>query len=332
MNTPGFIVNKAAGLCLLLALSILPACRQTTDPVGGVSTPVKGNKPQVALVMKSLANEFFKTMADGAEKHHQQHAAEYDLISNGIENEQDVNKQVDLVEQMIGRHVNVIVIAPANSKALAPVCKKAQDAGIVVINIDNKLDAATLKDQKAIIPFVGPDNREGARLAGDYLAKQLLSGEEVAIIDGLPGAFNAEQRHLGFQDAMVGAGAKIVASQAADWDTGKANSVAAALLPQHPQLKAILCANDNMALGVVAALSGANMKQVKVVGFDNIAAVQQMIKAGQILCTIDQHGDQIAVNGIQYGLDILAGHTPPKDKQTPVDLINAEILKATTPR
>ena len=325
-------MNKATCLAALFVLSALPSCHTETNNVAGPPPGTPAKKPQVALVMKSLANEFFKTMADGAEKHHQQHAAAYDLISNGIENEQDVNKQVDLMEQMIGRHVNVIVIAPANSKALVPVCKKAQDAGIVVINIDNKLDEATLKDQKTTIPFVGPDNRLGAHLAGDYLAKQLNVGEEVAIIDGMPGAFNAEQRHLGFQDSMIGAGAKIVASQAADWDTAKANSVAGALLPQHPQLKAILCANDSMALGVVAALNSANRKQVKVVGFDNISAVQQMIKAGQVLCTIDQHGDQIAVNGIQYGLDIFAHHAQLQDKQTPVDLINAEILKATAPR
>ena len=325
-------MNRVACLATLVVLSALPSCHTETNNVAGPQAGNPGQKPQVALVMKSLANEFFKTMADGAEKHHQQHAAAYDLISNGIENEQDVNKQVDLMEQMIGRHVNVIVIAPANSKALVPVCKKAQDAGIIVINIDNKLDDATLKDQKTTIPFVGPDNRLGAHLAGDYLAKQLNAGEEVAIIDGMPGAFNAEQRHLGFQDSMIGAGAKIVASQAADWDTAKANSVAGALLPQHPQLKAILCANDSMALGVVAALNSANRKQVKVVGFDNISAVQQMIKAGQVLCTIDQHGDQIAVNGIQYGLDIFAHHAQLQDKQTPVDLINAEILKATTPR
>ena len=282
--------------------------------------------------MKSLANEFFKTMEQGAEAHQKQHPADYDLISNGIENEQDVSKQVELMEQMISRHVDAIVLAPADSKALVPVCKQAQDAGIIVINIDNKLDPDALKEKGAQVPFVGPDNRKGAKLAGDFLAKSLKPGDEVALVDGLPGAYNATQRHLGFSDAMTAAKATVVASQPADWDTGKANSIVGAILPQHPQLKAILCGNDSMALGAVAALGAAGrLKQVQVVGFDDIAAVQQLIKQGQVLCTVDQHGDRIAVNGITAALDILSKKATPQDKETPVDLITAQTLAAGKP-
>ena len=82
--------------------------------------------------MKSLANEFFSTMADGAKKHQSAHAADYDLIVNGIKNETDLAEQVGLVEQMIARRVNAIVIAPADSKALVTVLKRAQDAGIAI--------------------------------------------------------------------------------------------------------------------------------------------------------------------------------------------------------
>src|SRR6267378_3282440 len=97
-------------------------------------------KPRIALVMKSLANEFFSTMAEGAKKHQAANATTYDLIVNGIKNETDLAEQVNLVEQMIARQVNAIVIAPADSKALVTVLKRAQDAGILVVNIDNKLD------------------------------------------------------------------------------------------------------------------------------------------------------------------------------------------------
>lgn len=293
----------------------------------GGPSPAGTHRPQVALVMKSLANEFFKTMEQGAEAHQRQHSAEYTLISNGIENEQDVSKQVEIMEQMISRHVDAIVLAPADSKALVPVCKQAQDAGIVVINIDNKLDADALKEKGAQVPFVGPDNRKGARLAGDFLAKSLKPGDQVALVDGLPGAYNATQRRLGFLDSMTAARASVVADQPADWDTGKANSIVGAVLPQHPQLKAILCANDSMALGAVAALGAAGqLGKVQVVGFDDIAAVRQLIQKGQVLCTVDQHADQIAVNGITDALDILSKKAAPQDKETPVDLITAQTL------
>lgn len=276
--------------------------------------------------MKSLANEFFKTMQDGATAHQQSHAADYELIANGIKDELDVARQVELVEQMIAQQVNAIVIAPADSKALVAVCQRAQAAGIVVINIDNKLDAAVLSERNVKIPFVGPDNRKGARLAAEALVKQLKSGDQVAILEGVPTAFNAQQRKAGFVDALISL--NIVSSQSASWETAKANQITSALIVEKPELKAILCANDSMALGAVAALKAAGkIEKVRVVGFDNIQAVRQLIKDGQMLATVDQHGDQLAVFGIEYALEVLKNKTAVADKETAVDLITAEKLK-----
>jgi ribose transport system substrate-binding protein len=278
--------------------------------------------------MKSLANEFFKTMQDGATAHQQAHAAEYELIANGTKDELDLSRQVEIVEQMIAQQVQAIVIAPADSKALVPVCQRAQAAGIVVINIDNKLDAAVLAERNLRIPFVGPDNRKGARLAGEALARRLKPGDQVAILEGVPTAFNAQQRKAGFEDAMKAAGMNIVSSQSASWETAKANQVAAALLVEKPELKAILCANDSMALGAVAAIRAAGKaEQIRVIGFDNIQAVRQLLKDGQVLATVDQHGDQLAVYGIEYALESLKNKTSPADRETTVDLITAEQTK-----
>ncbi len=302
---------------LLIALSLILA--------GGCQK--KNDKPTVALVMKSLANEFFKTMEEGAKAHYEQHKDEYTLKVAGIKNETDVTQQVEYVELMIAQGVDAIVIAPADSKALVPVCKKAMDAGIIVVNIDNKFDEGVLKDKAAKIPFVGPDNRKGAKLAGEYLAARLKTGDKVAIIEGAPNAFNGIQRKLGFEDAMVGSGMNIVGSQTGYWETDKAQPVASALVNEHSDLKAILCANDSMALGAVAALKEAGKSgSIQVVGFDNIAAVQRLLKEGKILCTVDQHADKLALYGIEYALEMLKTKAQPADKETPVDLITAEKL------
>jgi ribose transport system substrate-binding protein len=308
---------KTICACLSAAL-LLSGC-------GKPSPEVK--RYRVALVMKSLANEFFKTMAEGAQAHQAGHAGEYELLATGTRDEQDVLGQNALVEQMMAQGVDAIVIAPADSKALIPVCKRALEAGIVVINIDNKFDAATLADKKIRIPFVGPDNRQGARLAGEHLAGRLKAGDEVAIIEGLPGAFNGEQRRLGFEDAAKAAALPIVASQTARWEMNEASKVVGALLPTRPNLRGLLCANDSMALGAVAALRSANRVEVLVAGFDNISAARTMLKEGRLLCTVDQHGDQIAVFGIQHALDILKKAAEPADKSTPVDLVTADQVK-----
>jgi ribose transport system substrate-binding protein len=304
----------------ILLMLLLLGCRpsSTSDEAGPA-------KPQIALIMKSLANEFFSTMAQGAHDHQQQHAEKYDLIVNGIKDEGDIEKQLALVEDMVAKQVDAIVIAPADSKALAPVCKRAKQAGIVVVNIDNKFDDEVLKTIGIEIPFVGPDNRLGARKVGAALAKKLQTNDEVAIIEGIPTAFNAQQRRLGFEDAMKEAGMRIVGIQSGYWEMDKANNVAAALISEHPDLKALLCSNDSMALGAVAAVKAASKTgKIAVVGFDNISAVQEMIKDGRVFATADQHGDQLAVFGIEFALQILDGKTTPEDKQTPVDLIIAE--------
>jgi ribose transport system substrate-binding protein len=311
--------------CLpLAAVCLFTACGKSTTDTGAAAKP---KRPRVALVMKSLANEFFKTMEDGAKAHQARHASEYELLTTGTRDEQDVMGQNALVEQMIAQRVDAIVIAPADSKALIPVCKRALDAGIVVVNIDNKFDAAALADKKINIPFVGPDNRRGARIAGDYLAGKLKPGDDVAIIEGMPGAFNGDQRRLGFEDAAKAANLKIVASQTARWEMNEASKVVGALLPAQPNLKALLCANDSMALGAAAALRGANRADVLVIGFDNISAARELLKEGRLLATVDQHGDQIAVFGIQHALAIMNNKLPPADKSTPVDLVTAETLK-----
>lgn len=312
--------------CFAVLCAVAIAACRSEGPAQINNTPT--GKPRIALVLKSLANEFFQTMRQGAEKHQQAHAADYDLIAGGIKDELDVSRQVDLVEQMVAQKVDAIVIAPADSKALVAVCQKAQNAGIVVVNIDNKFDAAVLAERNVKIPFVGPDNRKGARAVGDYLAKQLKAGDKVAIIGGVPTAFNAIQRKAGFEDAMQAAGANIVASQSGDWETSKASQVASAIITEQPELKALLCANDSMALGAVAALKAAGKAdQVRVVGFDNISAVRQFLKDGKVLATADQHGDQLAVFGIEYALDILKKKATPADRETPVDLITAETLR-----
>ncbi|MFM7248380.1 MAG: sugar ABC transporter substrate-binding protein [Planctomycetaceae bacterium] len=303
---------------------VLAGCsgRAPEGPAPRAAGPAAAAVPRVALVMKSLANEFFATMAKGAQTHQAAAAGRYELIVNGMRNETDVAEQVTLVEQMVARGVRAIVIAPADSRALVPALKQAADAGVLVVNIDNRLDAAVLAELGLRAVFVGPDNRAGARLAGDRVAAALTAGDEVAIIGGIPTADNARERAAGLRDAAEAAGLVVVDEQSGQWEMEKANTIAAAMLGEHPGLRGLLCANDSMALGAVAAVTAAGKTgQVLVSGFDNIPAVQPLLADGRLLATVDQHGDQLAVAGIEAALAILAGDQPSEDLTTPVDLV-----------
>jgi len=313
------VARLSLAVFLMTSAWLHGGCHRSGNTSDHTSAP---GKPKVALIMKSLANEFFSTMAEGARKHQAANAATYDLVVNGIKNETDLAEQVNLVEQMIAQQVDAIVIAPADSKALVTVLKRARAAGILVVNIDNKLDADALTQANLTVPFVGPDNRAGARKVGEALARQLHAGDKVAIIEGLPTAFNGQQRRLGFEDAMQAAGANIVSVQSGRWEMDTASNLAAAMLNAHADLKAILCANDNMALGAVSAIQAAGKSgRVLVVGFDNISALRPLLEKGHVVATADQHADQLAVFGIEAALRILKGAAPPADQTTAVDLV-----------
>ena len=306
-------------LALLTGLLFLAGCGSNETDDGRSSDA----KPKVALIMKSLANEFFVTMASAAEQHQEQHQDAYDLIVNGIKNESDLAQQVALVDQMIGVGVEAIVIAPADSKALVPALARARENGIHVVNIDNRLDDGVLAEYDLVIPFIGPNNRKGARDAANFAFEQLPEGANVVILEGVTTAQNAIDRRMGFEDAVAANGANLLTKQSAVWDQTKAAEVTAAILVRHPDVQLILAANDNMALGAASAVSFADLDHdVSIVGFDNISAVHPLLLDGRVLATVEQYGDQFAVNGIELALEMINGHSELVDRETPLVVVS----------
>lgn len=282
------------------------------------------DKPVVGLVMKSLANEFFQNMLAGAEAHEKKRG-DYELRAVGMQNETDFESQINAVENFITQGVDAIVIAPADSRAMVRPLKKAMKAGIVVVNFDVALDADAKKQQGVELAFVGPDNRGGAKLAGDALGKKLGKGGKVVIIEGNPGADNATQRRLGFEDSVAEYGLDLLDSRTAHWETEEANTVFSNMLTAHPDVQGVMAANDSMAIGVVKALESAGRSDIIVVGFDNIPAVGPMIKDGRMLATVDQFGADMAANSIDLALEVIAGG--PKLEgwvKTPIELVVGE--------
>jgi ribose transport system substrate-binding protein len=114
---------------------------------------------------------------------------------------------------------------------------------------------------------------------------------------------------------MKAVGATVVSVQSGQWELDKANTVASAMLREHPDLRALLAGNDNMALGAVAAVKTAGKTgKVLVVGYDNISAIKPMLDDGRVLATADQFGAKQAVFGIETALKAI------KDKKTQKDL------------
>lgn len=281
------------------------------------------DKPVVGLIMKSLANEFFQNMLEGAEAHAAQRG-DYELRAVGMQNETDFESQINAVENFITQGVDAIVVAPADSKAMVRPLKRAMEAGIVVVNFDVALDEDAKKQQGVELAFVGPDNRGGAKLAGDALGAALGEGGKVVIIEGNPGADNANQRRLGFEDSVAEYKLDLLDSRTAHWETEEANQVLATMLTANPDIQGVMAANDSMAIGVIKALEAAGRTDVKVVGFDAIPAVIPMIDDGRLLATVDQFGKEMAANSIDLALEVIKGGPQLEGwVKTPIELVSA---------
>ena len=289
---------------------------------------LQGGTPKIALVVKSLADPFTVAMTDAARNYQQHYSSQFDLTVRGTATERDTGAQIQMVEDMIRAKMNAIVIAPTDSKALTPVVARGIKAGIIMITIDNPLDDASQDAAGISVPFVGPNNLKGAREVANFLAGRLKAGDQVGIVEGISADRNAQQRTAGCKEAMSAAGVQVVAIQAGDWEYGKGRDVAASILNEHPQIRGLLCGNDNMAMGAVDAVRDAGRTGgVSITGYNNIEAIRPLIADGRVLATMDQFADRQAV----FGLDVALKAVTERRKQselsrvieTPLQLITA---------
>lgn len=278
-------------------------------------------KPVIGLVMKSLQADFFQNMKKGALEFAQKHT-DFELITVGTENQTEIDKQIELIESFIQQKVDALVVIPIDSKALVSVVVKAVKAGIKLVNIDIKLDPDLLHEHGVEFAYVGPDNETAAKLVGDVLSKKLGRGANVIIIEGLQVAENAQQRKNGFLKSISEHALNLLACGVGDWETHKAETIFASLYQKFNNIDGVFCSNDAMALGVLKVLKKEGMAgKILVVGFDNDDSIQSYLSNGEILATIDAHGSQMAVHGIEFVLKVLNGADNKGEHPTKFDLI-----------
>ncbi|HEX7907432.1 MAG TPA: substrate-binding domain-containing protein [Paraburkholderia sp.] len=288
----------------------------------------QGGQPKIALVLKALTDPFTVAMVNAARNYQQHFASQFALTLRGTPTESDTAGQIRMVEEMIKARVSAIVVAPTDSNALTPVVARGIKAGIIMVTIDNPLDEASQDEAGISVPFVGPNNRKGALQVGNYLAGHLKSGDQVGIIEGSTEDRNARQRTDGCKDAMDAAGLKIVAIQTGDWEYGKGRDVASKMLSEHPQIRGLLCGNDNMAMGAVDAVRDAGRTGgVYITGYNDIDAIKPLIADGRVLATIDQFAARQAVFGVDVALKAITEQKKQSELsrtiETPLQLVTA---------
>jgi ribose transport system substrate-binding protein len=322
-------------ICLLLVIFNVSCGNATEDtsllaPAGtqvsvqSDNIPGGSEKYTIALVMKTLTNPFFVEMEKGARKAEKEF--DINLIVKTGAQETSVDQQITIIEELITQKVDAILIAPADSVQLIPVLKKAQDAGIVIINIDNKLDQqASKKIDLVNVPFISVDNEQGAYLSSGYISQNVNTPTQAIILEGITTAKNAQDRKNGALRAFgENKNIQMVASESANWKIDEAYNLSAKLFKDHPEVKLVFCANDMMAFGVIQYLQENGKTDVKVAAYDALAEAMPMLKNGSLQATIDQQASIQAYTGVQYAIQALKGQQLPPITLLAVLLVTKE--------
>lgn len=212
--------------------------------------------------------------------------------------------------------------------------KAANDKGIVIVDIDEQFDETEMESQGATcVAYVSSDNVAVGNLGASYIAGLLEEGSQVGIIEGIAGNASSEDRASGARQAFEDAGMEIIGSTACDWDMQKALDTAATWITQYPDLKAIYCCNDGMAMGVMQAIANANKTgEILLCGTDGDSDAIEAVAAGNMTSTVAQDSANIGVVSLELLIDACenpdsytASAAPEK---TPVDAILVDIDNA----
>ncbi len=287
--------------------------------------------PLVALVMKTLNNPFFIDMQRGAEDAAKK--LDVTLLVQAAEREVDVEKQMQIIENLIQRGSDVLCITPSGSKEIIPAIVKANKADIPVLILDTRVDSISLIEAGGkIITFIGSDNFDGGRIAGEYIVNSLDGKGVVAILEGIPGHETGDARMSGFHTALEGKkGIKIVTSQTANWERDQGFNVFQNIMQSYPSVQALFACNDMMALGAVEAITAAGKTgQIIVVGFDAIGDAREAIRTGKMDGSIAQHPYDMGRLAIENAKKVFDGKTIPSYIPVNIDLITKENLEGST--
>jgi hypothetical protein len=264
-----------------------------------------------AIVLKTQSSQFWQDMKAGIEDEAKKLNVTVDIQSGNTED--DVEGQVTILENFIssGKY-KAIGVAPISDVNLNNAIAQATKAGIVVVDIDEKINADALgKLGGALSAYVATDNQAVGKMAGEELTKQLEKGSEVAIIEGKAGAISGEQRRDGAKAAFEEAGMKLVDSQPADWDRTKAFDVATNMMNAHPDLKAFYACNDTMALGIAEAVKKAG-KDILVCGTDGDKEAISAVDKGEMTATVAQDPKAIGAKSLDLLVEAVKNGEKPE--------------------
>ena len=284
------------------------------------SAAVAADKPTYGVLMKTLSNPFWGAMEKGVDEGAKK--ADVDIFLEAVESDQAAEPQLNACNTMLQKKPAAMITAAINSTILLPCLKQANDMKIPVVDLDNNLDPAITKKAGVEVAFhIGSDNEAAGAKGADYLVSVLGKDAKgpVLVIEGLSGNITGEKRARGFAAELKkeAPGLNVVGSLPGDWDSLKAANITNDTLQRTPDLVAIFCANDDMALGAVEAARAAGKDKLIVIGVDGNTNAVKSIVAGRLNASVAQLPYLVGMQAVEGVKKQLAGETVPEMTYVP---------------
>jgi ribose transport system substrate-binding protein len=274
----------------------------------------QGKKFTIALIPGLTTDAFYITMRKGAEAAAKAVGAE--LVFQGAPDFNPVT-QVPVLDAVIAKKPDAILIAPTDKTQLVQPLKKAVAAGIPVITVDTFIGNGKYQtgagDADFPLSYVASDNVLGGAIAARALAKAIGDKGKVYVSNVKPGISTTDQREEGFKEEMAKhPNIKVLETQFNDDDANKAASQLQAVFARNPDLAGVFGANLFSALGAANGVKQAGQSgKVKVVAFDAPGSIVANINSGLVDMAIAQHPAEIGYYGVMTAYAHLTGQSVP---------------------
>lgn len=277
---------------VLLVALVAVGCGRREQPVQG--------QQRIAVVISTLNNPWFVVLKDAAVAR----AEELGYRADVFDSQNSPAVEAGHFDTIIDGRYGAILFNPTDAEGSIASVKRAKAAGIPTFCMDREISA-----NDVAVSQILSDNFSGCVALGEYFVQRL--GEEGTYVEllGLLGDNNTRNRSDGFHSVVDNyPGLRMVAQQSADFDRTRAMEVMESILQAHPNIDAVFCGNDAMAMGAYRALVAAGRdKQVLVFGFDGARDVIDMIREGRIAATGMQFPRTMAQMAAEFAHEYLQG-------------------------
>jgi ribose transport system substrate-binding protein len=314
MNKTKHNTKLAIYIALCLLVTIAAACGDRANKPAG--------KKSIAVIPKGVSHHFWQSVKAGAEAAGKEFNV--DIVWKGPAQETNISEQINIVEDMISRRVDGIVLAPSHGDSLVPIAERAQRDGIPVTIFDSGIST------EKYISYVSTDNRQGGAVAAKRMGEKLSGKGKVAILGVKKGSVSTDEREEGFRETITKEfpGIQLIPIIFyGESNAAKSLSVAEDILTANPDLSGIFASNETSSVGAVNAIRQRNLAgKVTLVGFDASPDLVRSIQEGGIDSLVLQDPFKMGYEGVKTIVDKAAGKSPERRIDTGVKLLTKENL------